>query len=139
MATSIFDDKSVQPNPGSLREVLGKNAALWESLKSHLEENYGECHLEWKFYNQKSGWLLKVLIKKRNLFFLTPFQEYFRMTFVFGDKAIAAVEASDLPISIKQTLRDAKKYMEGRGLSLDVRSDQGLEYVTKLVEIKINN
>jgi len=50
-----------------------------------------------------------------------------------------AVEESDLPQNIKTTLKNAKKYMEGRGLSIEVKSSKEVEIVKKLVEIKVNN
>ncbi len=139
MVHSIFDDKSKKPDGNSLVEVLGKTGTFWESLKQHLKEEYGDVIEEWKFYGKKSGWILKVLLKKRNLFFLTPAEEYFKIAFVFGDKAVAVVEKSDLPKNIIDTLLNARKYMEGRGIRLDVKLPEDLDNVKKLVEIKINN
>ncbi|MFQ5641020.1 MAG: DUF3788 domain-containing protein [bacterium] len=139
MSTSIFDDKSNQPDEDSLGEILATSAEYWTELKKYLEEKYGPITEEWKFYNQKSGWILKVLRKKRNLFFFTPLNGYFRVAFVFGDRAVAAVERSDLPEDIINTLRNARKYMEGRGLQIDVKLAGALENVKKLIEIKINN
>lgn len=72
MASSIFDDKNKKPNDKMLREVLGKTTKLWEEIKNHLTLEYGELIEDWKFYNQKSGWILKTFRKKRNLFFLFP-------------------------------------------------------------------
>jgi hypothetical protein len=80
-----------------------------------------------------------MLRKKRNLFFFTPLQGYFQLVFIFGDKAVGAVEKSDLPKDMVDKLRKAKKYMEGRGLQVEVRSAEDLERVKKLVEIKVSN
>ncbi|HEX9652826.1 MAG TPA: DUF3788 family protein [bacterium] len=52
--------------------------------------------------------------KKTNLCFLTPLQNLFRIAFVFGDKAVAVIEQSDLPDTIVDTLKNARKYAEGR-------------------------
>ncbi len=38
-----------------------------------------------------------------------------------------------------QMLKNARKYMEGRGISIEVRTIEDVEIVKKLVEIKINN
>ena len=35
--------------------------------------------------------------KKRTIFYLTPHDGYFDLSFVFGDKAVAAAEKSSLP------------------------------------------
>ncbi|NUM64294.1 DUF3788 domain-containing protein [candidate division KSB1 bacterium] len=139
METNVFMDKSIQPDGNRLARVLGENATFWEALKQHIMQKHGDFTEEWKFYNAKSGWTLKVLLKKRNLFFFTPLQGLFRLAFVFGDKAVAAVEKSDLPEALKNELRKARKYAEGRGIRIEVKSPKDVEHVKKLIDIKISN
>jgi len=139
MASSIFDDKNIKPNDEMLSEVLGETYKIWNEIKNHLISEYGDLIEEWKFYGKKSGWILKTLRKKRNLFFFLPVKDYFKITFVFGDKAVAEIEQSDLPEHIKVTLRNARKYAEGRGIQIEVKSSDEIEIIRKLVEIKINN
>jgi len=91
-----------------LKDALGKTYKLWEEIKKHLKKEYGQTTEDWKFYNVKSGWLLKTYQKKRNLFFFIPLKDFFKLSFIFGDKAVLAVEESDLPQNIKTTLKNAK-------------------------------
>ncbi len=139
MDTSIFTDKSVRPDNKKLAEALGHKAGFWEAIKRHIEEKYGDVTEEWKFYGAKSGWVLKLLLKKRNLFFFTPLEGDFRLGFVFGDKAVSAIEKSDLPKDMINTLKNAKKYVEGRGLRVEVKSAADVENVKKLIDIKVRN
>jgi hypothetical protein len=139
MSASIFADKNKKPTDKMLKVALGKTYAFWEGIKKHILSEYGKATEDWKFYNVRSGWLLKTLLKKRNLFFFVPVEDYFKLSFIFGDKAVEAVVKSDLPENIKTTLRNAKKYMEGRGLSIDVKTSEDVEITKKLVDIKINN
>ena len=139
MAVSVFGDRATKPTDQMLAKVLGKSNPLWEEIKKHLKAEYGQLIEEWKFYGQKSGWILKTLRKKRNLFFLIPVEDSFRVSFVFGDKAVAAVQQSDLPQDLIKTLKDARKYAEGRGLQIDVRRSADVKHIKKLVEIKVNN
>jgi hypothetical protein len=139
MSSSIFCDKSIRPDDRKLAEALGCTYPLWVEIKSHIQAEYGELVEEWKYYNPKSGWILKSLNKKRNLFFLTPCQKYFRIAFVFGDKAVAVIEKSDLPAAMIEELRKAKKYAEGRGLRLEVRKRSDVEHAKKLLAIKMMN
>jgi hypothetical protein len=115
MESSIFTDKSVQPDNYSLAQVLGENGNFWEAMKQHIRQKHGDVIEQWKFYSAKYGWTLKTLLKKRNLFFFTPLDGYFRIGFVFGDKAVAVIENSDLPGDIINELKNARKYAEGRG------------------------
>jgi len=139
MAASVFGGKAVEPTEQMLSKVLGKSYRLWQEIKSHLDDRYGELTEEWKFYGQKSGWILKTLRKKRNLFFFVPLEGSFRLSFVFGDKAVAAVEKGDLPEELIATVKNAKKYAEGRGLQIEVKQAADVENIKKLVEIKVNN
>jgi hypothetical protein len=139
METIVFTDKSVKTNDRRLSQALGEKAKLWEAIKQHIKQEYGEATEEWKFYNPKSGWTLKVLLKKRNLFFFAPLDGFFRIAFVFGDKAVSAVEKSDLPEEIKNELRNARKYAEGRGIRIEVKLRKDVENVKKLIDIKVAN
>jgi len=122
-----------------LAEALGRTYLLWVEIKSHIRVEYGGLIEEWKYYGLKSGWILKSLNKKRNLFFLIPCQKYFRIAFVFGDRAVAAIENSGLPATMIEEIKTAKKYAEGRGLRLEVRKRGDVEHVKKLVAIKVMN
>jgi len=139
METSVFKDKSAKPDAIRLIKAIGDTAKSWEAIKKHIGENYGAVNEEWKFYGASSGWTLKALLKKRNLFFLTPLQGYFRVSFVFGDKAVAVVEKSDLPKELIGTLKSARKYAEGRGIRVDIRAPNDVEIVKKLIDIKVQN
>ncbi|MDP2362144.1 MAG: DUF3788 family protein [Ignavibacteria bacterium] len=137
--SSAFLDKSIKPDSQMLSQTLGTTNNLWEKIKTSLILDYGELNEDWKFYGQKIGWTLKLLYKKRNLFFLTPHENYFQIAFVFGDKAVSVIEKNELPVSIINEIRSAKKYMEGRGLRIAVKKQIDVNLVLKLTEIKINN
>jgi hypothetical protein len=139
MAVSIFSDKATKPTGQMLAKALGKSNRLWQEIKKHLKAEHGELTEEWKFYGQKSGWILKTLRKKRNLFFFIPFEGSFRVSFVFGDKAVASAEQSDLPQDLITTLKNARKYAEGRGLQIDVKRSADVKNIMKLVQVKVDN
>lgn len=137
--SSVFIEKTIVPDNQMLANTLGASYKLWEKIKNALTTNYGELNEDWKFYGQKIGWTLKLLYKKRNLFFLTPYENYFQIAFVFGDKAVTIIEKSDLPENIIEEIKNARKYAEGRGLRLAVKKANDIKLVLRLTEIKINN
>jgi len=71
--------------------------------------------------------------------YLVPCKGHFRVTFIFGDKAVAAAEQSTLPESILEMLRSARRYAEGRAIRFEVRKQEDVENVKKLIEIKMAN
>ena len=135
----VFNNKAKEPNAKKLEEALGKNYALWRTILEHVSERHGPFEEEWKFYGANAGWQLKILLKQRNLCFFIPKEGYFRLIFVFGDKAVDAADRSTLPESLRKELREAKRYAEGRGLRLDVKDFIGVEIAKKLIDIKVAN
>lgn len=139
MSVNIFTDKLHKPTEQELTENLGTSYKLWEEIRKSLNDEYGQLTEEWKYYGHKYGWSLKLFYKKRNLFFFTVYGKYFQMGFTFGDKAVSAIEKSDLPKSIIEELKNAKKYVEGRGLRIEVKRRSDVKNIIKLVGFKINN
>jgi hypothetical protein len=139
MAVSFFDDKSQVPGESELAKVLGRTSKLWDQLKDLLATRYEPLTEEWKFYSKKSGWSLPLKRKKRTVLYLIPCKGYFIAAFVLGEKAVKAARESDLPASIVERINKAKKYVEGRGISIEVRSKKDLSHIEKLAEIKMAN
>ncbi len=102
-------------------------------------ESQGIAVGEWKSVSPKYGWGLRPALDKRTIFYLGPCQGCFRVSFVLGDKAVAALRASDLPKSLIKEIASAKRYVEGTGVRLFVSSNKDLAPVRKLVEIKRKN
>jgi hypothetical protein len=139
MSTSIFSDKLIKPDEQKLTTALANTYKLWEEIRKYIRSEFGETVEEWKYYNSKSGWILKSFYKKRNLFFFTPCEEYFRISFAYGEKAVTEIEKSDLPESIIEEIKNARKYMEGKGLRVEVKNRKDVDIIKKLVDIKIRN
>ncbi len=137
MPEIIFGEKLVIPDDKQLKYALGKTYIVVEKIFEFLNKEYTEIKPEWKFYGAKHGWQLKIFHKKRNILFLIPYQGYFKIGIVFGDKAIDAILESKLPEKIKTDLLNAKKYMEGRGIAIEVKSEKEFEIIRELIKIKL--
>jgi hypothetical protein len=136
---SIFIDKSIQPDNKMLSDALGQSYLYWQEIKNRLESQFGSLTEEWKYYGATSGWTLKLLLKKRNLFFFAPCKKYFRIAFIFGDKAATAVEKSDLPAGIINELKNARRYVEGRGVRIEVKKKADIKNIILLANLKVQN
>ena len=136
---SILTDKSRVPDDKSLGAALGPAFRIWTDLRSAIDRAHGPVTPQWKHYGAKSGWTLKLLRGKRNLFFMAPGKGRFTVAFVFGDRAVDAVAASDLPRSLIAELRGARRYAEGRGLRLEVSTRTQAARVLTLVDIKVHH
>ena len=138
MSSSVFKDKSVIPDSEALARELGETKKYLDKISSRISEKYGNSVVEWKYYGQKSGWIMKLLLKKKNIFFMIPQENGFDISFVFGDKAVEKITEGDFPDVVKKDLIAAKKYAEGRGLRLNVSSDELCDTILDLAEIKLS-
>jgi len=139
IAENYFCDKSVKPDGEALSKALEDSYVFWQAIRKDVEDSYGKATEDWKFYSPNYGWTLKLLLKKRNLFFFVATKGGFRMAFVFGDKAVGVIEKSNLPKNIIEEIKNARKYVEGRGLRLEVKDAKSVEVVKKLIKIKVEN
>lgn len=137
MSENVFLSKEVKPTEELVKENLLDTYSQLEEIRKFIDDTLGETLEEWKNYGKKIGWLLKKLYKKRNLFFITICNGYFNVTFVFGDKAVNSIVDSAISPSLKTALMEARKYAEGRGLSIKVEDDKYLPDIKALLQIKV--
>jgi hypothetical protein len=139
MAASIYTEKLVEPDDKMLACDLGETKSYLDKIAHFIESEYGDFIPEWKFYNQKSGWILKMFTKKRNVLFVIPCDNYFRVTFTFGENASDLIFNSQLPDTIKKDLSEAKKYAEGRSIQVEVRTDNDANNILEMIRIKLKS
>jgi hypothetical protein len=139
MSASIFDLKNITPNEAMLAQELGIAMDWLSHIRQFIEKNYGELSPEWKYYGQKSGWVLKLFQKKRNVLFVVPLHGSFKVAFTFGEKAFYIIIDSDVPPYIKHELLNAPKYAEGRTIQFHITSNEQLQSIFDLIRIKLNS
>ena len=135
----VFIIKETMPDEEMINETLGSNYAHLEAIRQFIAEEIGDTSEEWKFYGKKLGWTLKKFYKKRNLFFIGIYRGYFKISFVFGERAAENVFNSGISAALKKELSEARKYAEGRGISINVENDGYLDDIKELIRIKVRN
>ncbi len=136
---SIFRDKAIIPTDKDLVENLGDTYNLWKNIHDLVLIKYPKGFAEWNHPGQKYGWNFRIKDKKRAIIYFLPRDKYFKVAFVFGQKATDIILSSDISPVIKSELEQAKKYAEGRGIRIDVKNDKILPDIKRLIEIKLNN
>lgn len=136
---SIFTDKSVIPTNDDLVENLGTTYVLWKELEEFVIEKYPDALAEWNFPGKKYGYSFRLKDKRRAILYFLPRKDYFKIAFVFGQKATDIIMGSDVETKIKTKLALARKYAEGRGIRIEVRNESPIKDIKKLVGIKLSN
>jgi hypothetical protein len=136
---SVFMDKSNRPKDLDLKDKLGTTFLLWSNLAESLHETLVAPSGEWNFPGKKYGWSFRMKSKKRNIIYFLPRDGYFKVAFVFGQKAMIKIMESNVSSSIKAELHGAKVYAEGRGIRIDIKDSSNFDDIKTLIKIKAEN
>jgi hypothetical protein len=135
---NAFIGKATMPTAEEVAAALGPAADVWKQLVDWMAEQ-GVTVQEWNSYSAKSGWAMRLKVKKRNIVYLAPCSGCFRVAFILGGRAMAAARVSHLSKSTLKLLDEAPKYPEGTGVRLIVKSQKDLAAIRKLALIKLAN
>jgi Protein of unknown function (DUF3788) len=138
--SNAFLGKSNQPSAVEIAAALGSAAPLWSELIDEVTADAGKVTQEWKgIYVNKYGWSLRLRQKGRNIIYLSPCHDCFRVAFTLSDKAVSAAREAHLPKTVAQALATAPRYPEGTGLRLTVNRSVDLPAIRKIAQIKLAN
>ena len=132
MAESIFSEKAIVPNEEMLSTALNASKFMWDKMIS-ISGGSGE----WKFYSKAAGWTHPVKKNKRTLFYMMPKDGWFKLIFVYGERAVEAAKLAGLPEQVLSDLLQAKAYVEGRSVSVNVNSEADMATAQKLLQLKL--
>ncbi len=138
MDMSVFTDKQVQPDDAMLADKLAAQYGVWHELKAYVQVKVPAVLEEWNYPGPKFGWSYRLKDKKRAIIYLLPRDGYFKVSMVFGKKAVDQVMVSSVNETIKRELATARVYAEGRGIRLNMR-EVSLSDIKVLVDIKMGN
>ena len=137
MDKPVLTDKEQFPTEEVIFSNIGKAKTQWKTLFEYIDERYPEFSSEWRYYKDGQNWLLKTLKKSKTMFWLSVHQNAFKITFYFGDKAESAILSSAISGSLKDSFKYGKRYGKIRGITIQIDSQNDIENVLLLIEIKL--
>ncbi len=132
---SIFTDKNLLPTTDDLKTHLAETYPLWQAIADYVFLKYPNAIEEWSFSTY--GWSLRLKDKKRAIIYLLPRDRFFKVAFVFGQKATDVILKSQIADSIKTELQAAKVYAEGRGIRIEIKDELLLNDILELIDCKL--
>ena len=136
--SNTFIGRKTQPSAKALAATLGDSLDIWKELTRWLA-GIGISTKEWHSVSPKYGWALRPKLKSRTILYLSPGAACFCVSLVLGDRAVAAARASDLPKAVLKEIAGSRRYAEGTGVRLLVKTAEDLAPIRTLVEIKLQN
>jgi Protein of unknown function (DUF3788) len=137
MDISIFTDKKITPNNNDLVTSLCNTYNLWKTIVDYAHLKYPKAADEWNYSGDKYGWSFRIKDKKRAIIYLMPRDKFFKVAFVFGQKATDAVMQSKISNLLKTELQSARVYAEGRGIRIDINDELIINDIKELIDIKL--
>jgi hypothetical protein len=137
MDTSVFTQRAKTPTEKDLAGALGESYRFWVEIRDFVMARNPALATEWNYPGVKYGWSFRIRDKRRAIIYLLPRDNFFRVAFVFGQRACDEIMQSDLSEGIKKELSEARLYAEGRGIRMVVKEAATVAEILKLAEIKI--
>ena len=134
---TVLSDKSIVPTDDFIFSIIRERKVHWLRIMNYLSENYPDASGTWNYYNDGKQWLFKYVRKKKTIFWASLLKDTFRITFYLGNKAESVIENSDLPVSIKEEFKTAKRYGLIRPVTLIIRNEEDVDNVLKMIVIKV--
>ncbi len=137
MEENMLKYKEVFPNEEVLEFTLGKSYIAYRELISRLSEK--NITTQWNYYNDGKSWLCKLLLKKRNLAWLSVYDKSFNVTCYFMEKHIEDIDNSHISQPIKEQFYNAKPI--GKLIPMTIKTSQDIisNDVVEMILLKITH
>ncbi|MDR1153559.1 MAG: DUF3788 domain-containing protein [Bacteroidales bacterium] len=135
---SVFTDKGSEPKDECLKVALGATYEFWQTFVDYVHAVCPKSIDEWSF-SKSGGWSFRLKDNRRAIIYLLPRDGFFKVAFVFGQKATDGVFKSEVATAIRTELESAKAYAEGRGIRVEVKDGGIINDIKNLINIKLEN
>jgi hypothetical protein len=136
MEKSCLNDKNEYPNDKVLSRYLGEVKKTWDSFIDFLDESYPSFSGEWRYYKDGKNWLYKITKKKKTICWISIYNNKFKTTFYFPDKAEDLITASKLRKEYVEQFIHGKRYGKIRGITVAIKKSIDLNATKTLIEVK---
>ena len=138
MEKPLLTDPFVFPSPEVLQEVLADSYQVCEKTLAVITAEPYRLVPEWRYYNDGKQWLFKLTRKQKTIFWAAVGDNFFRITFYFGDKAEEIILKSDIPEELKKGFSGHKGFGKIRPVTVHLLEPNDVENVYKLIKLKIS-
>jgi len=133
----ILKDPNQYPTEDVIFSSIGSAKKLWISFFDDIYQNHPDFSEEWRYYKDGNNWLMKVVRKSKTVFWLSVWENTFRITLYFTDKFEEAINKSDISDELKTQFKEGKHYGKIRALSIVFKNPADIEYAKSIIAIKL--
>jgi hypothetical protein len=135
MSIGYFTEKTTQPTPGDIQNVIGSRFYLWEDLLKHIRDTY-KPQEDFKFlYGKNYGWAVRFRLKGKLLTSLYPADGGFKAQIILSPGEVETALSMDPGKNVLQSIEAATPYPEGRWLFIPVENPADMQDIIDLLEL----
>jgi hypothetical protein len=124
------------PTETELKKCLGSAYELWGLVQQTTEQHLAPINLLWKPAKIPFGRVGCLQHKGRTLLYLIPSPGKLEVSIVLGERAVGLALESPLPAAIKKLIREARPYVEGRGIRFEATQPSDGPIIAQLLACK---
>ena len=134
MDKPLLNDANIYPSEEVFASVLGNCNEVYQAFISALPEY--KIELRWHYYNDGKAWLGKAVSNKKTVFWLSVWQDFFKVSFYFTEKTRQGI--ADLPVAAEIKAKMEKEPVKGKlvNLSIDISEQAHLKDIDTLISYK---
>ncbi|HOV14797.1 MAG TPA: DUF3788 family protein [Spirochaetota bacterium] len=136
MSVQLLRDENIYPDEKVLKELSGISYSIYEELVNAIKGNDYNLTVEWNYYKDGKSWLCKVLYKKKTVFWLSLWDDCFKVTFYFTEKTEKNIYDLDIDLKLKEKFMNEKAIGKLKPLIINVNNKSQIEGMLKIVEYK---
>jgi len=139
LTPNAFIGRTAPPADEDLTAALGSTRPLWNQALATLATRFELGEWEWMSYSPKAGWSVRIRKGKRNILYMSPCRNTFRIAFILGGKAVQAAHESKTPARVLKLIENGTKYPEGLGIRWEIKSTKDLAPIEILTALKLGH
>jgi hypothetical protein len=130
----LLRDPDINPTKEVLKSALGGSYPLFDELMGILAVH--EIVPEWNYYRDGKAWLCKAVYRKKTVFWLSVWDEYFRVVFYFTAKNCGGIPDLDIEENLKESFRERESCGKFMPLIIKVTEEEQIEDIVKVINYK---
>ncbi len=133
----LLKEQDIFPTNEVLANTLGNLYPIFEKFTNTITNSKFSLIPEWRYYNDGKAWLCKVCYKKKTMFWLSIWENFFKVTFYFTEKN-TDIEQLNIDAKIKNNFKNSKRIGKLIPLIIDVDDEKQLNDILQIIEYKKN-
>lgn len=136
MERPLLNDPEIFPTDKVLEIVLGESYPVYTEMMQTIKAAPYSLEPEWRYYNDGKAWLCKVVFKKKTVFWLSVWNQYFRVVFYYTEKNKGGLDSLGISKDIMDDFRTQKPNGKFMPMVIEMKKNDLIPDLLKVVEYK---